>query len=81
MNRRIGHSPSGLTALLDALERDLLAASVDEVRDNLREIGTAREAACHEVRALLSDAIIVSEDISVMTIPFNPRAKSGLHRH
>ncbi len=79
MNRRVDHLPSGLTALLDALERDLLAASADEVRDALGETGRARDAASREVRALLNEAIIASEDVSAMTIPFNPRIKSGLH--
>jgi hypothetical protein len=81
MNRRVGHLPSGLTALLDAMERDLLAASVDEVRDALGETGRARDAACQEIRSLLNEAIIASEDVSAMTTPFNPRAKNGLHRH
>ncbi len=81
MNRRMHHLPSGLTALLDALERDLLAAPDDEVREVLRETGRAPEAACEEVRALLNEAIIASEDVSAMTVPLNPRARNGLHRH
>jgi len=81
MNRRMHHLPSGLTALLDALERDLLAAPADEVRDALRETGRAPEAACQEVRALLNEALIASEDVSPATMPLNLRAKNGLHRH
>jgi len=81
MNRRMHHLPSGLTALLDVLERDLLAAPADEVREALRETGRAPETTCEEVRALLDEAIIASEDASHVTIPLDPRAKTGLHRH
>jgi hypothetical protein len=81
MKRRVGLLPSGLTMLLDALERDLLAAPTDELRDALRETGRAREAACQEVRALLNDAIIAVEDVSAITLSFSPRSKNGLHRH
>jgi hypothetical protein len=81
MNRRMHHLPSGLRALLDALERDLLAAPTDEVREVLRETGRAPETAREEVRALLNEAIIASEDVSPVTVPFNPHAKNGLHRH
>ena len=80
MNRR-GHSPSGLTALLDALERDLLAAPVDEVRDALGETGRARDAACQEIRSLLNEAMVASESGSAMTTLPKTRAKTGLHRH
>ena len=59
---RIRFSLSGLTALLDALERELLAADVDEVRDALRETGRARKIACQEVRVLLNEAIAASEE-------------------
>jgi hypothetical protein len=68
---------SGLTALLDALERELLAAPADEVRDAWRETGQARNIACHEVRALLNEAIAASEDDSAAT-PLDPCA--GLDR-
>lgn len=81
MKRRKGHLSSQLTALLDALERDLLAAPVDEVRDALGKTGRARDAVCQEVRTLLNEAAIASENVSAMTIPFNLRAKNGLHRH
>ncbi len=81
MKRRVGHLPSALTAFLDALEQDLLAAPADEVHAALRETGRAREAACQEVRTLLKEAVLVSEDGSAMTLSINPRAKNGLHRH
>ena len=50
---RINYSQSGLTALLDALERELLAAPAAEVRDAWRETGRARNIVCEKVRALL----------------------------
>ena len=81
MKRRVALLPSGLTVLLDALERDLLAAQTDELCDALHETGRAREAACHEVRALLNDAIIAVEDNSTMTILFNHGTKNDLPRH
>jgi hypothetical protein len=60
---------SGLTALLDALERELLAAPADEVRAAWRSTGRARNLACQEVRALLNEAIAASEDGSAATLP------------
>ena len=52
---------SGLAALLDALERELLAAQRDEVRAAWRGTGRARNIARQEVRALLNEAIAASE--------------------
>jgi hypothetical protein len=69
---------SGLTALLDALERELLAAPADEVRAALRETGRARNIACQEVRALLNEAIAASEEGSAATPPLDTCA--GLDR-
>ena len=66
---RINYSQSGLTALLDALERELLAAPAAEVRDAWRETGRARNIVCEEVRALLDEAIAASEDGSAATPP------------
>jgi hypothetical protein len=65
---RTGYPQSGLTALLDALERELLAAPADEVRGAWRESGRARNIACQEVRALLDEAIAASEDDSAPTL-------------
>lgn len=48
-------TPSALTALLDALEADLLGAPKQEVQAALRETGRARERAIHELRSLLRD--------------------------
>jgi hypothetical protein len=42
--------PAALTALLDALEAELLAAPTVEVRFSLCLTGRARDAACDEVR-------------------------------
>src|SRR5262249_45273374 len=53
---------SGLAMLLDALERELLAAPVDEVREAWRGIGRARNIARQEIQALLKAAIAASED-------------------
>jgi hypothetical protein len=43
---RMGSPQFGLTALLDALERELLGAQADEVPDALRESGQARNIVC-----------------------------------
>ena len=73
---RTGNPHSGLTALLDAFEAELLAAPADEVRDALREAGRAGNVACQEVRALLNEAIAASEDGPAATLP--PDACTGL---
>jgi hypothetical protein len=75
---RIGFSPSGLTALLDALERELLAADADEVREAWRETGRARTIACQEIQALLNEAIAASEDGPAAALP--PDTCTGLDR-
>jgi hypothetical protein len=74
----MGSPQSGLTALLDALERELLAAQADEVPDALRESGRARNIACYEIRALLDEAIAESEDVDAATLP--PDICTGLDR-
>jgi hypothetical protein len=61
--------PGELTALLDALERELLAAPADEVRAAWRETGRAHNIACQEVRVLLNEAIAASEEGSAATLP------------
>ena len=66
---RMGSPQFGLTALLDALERELLAAQADEVPDALRESGRARNIVCQEIRALLNEAIAESEDGTAATLP------------
>jgi hypothetical protein len=59
---RARYPKSELTALLDALERELLAAPTHEVRNAWRGAGRARGIACEDVRALLDEAIAASED-------------------
>jgi hypothetical protein len=77
---RIDYRQSGLTALLDALEQELLSAHADEVRDALRETGRTHTIACLEVRALLNEAIAASEDGSAATASFDTCAGTGLDR-
>jgi hypothetical protein len=59
---RTRYPQSGLASLLDALERELLAAPVDEVREAWRRTGRARNIARQEIRALLNAATASSED-------------------
>ena len=83
---RIRYPQSGLTALLDALERELLAAPAAEVRDAWRNTGRARDIACQEVRDLLNEAKAVPEECSAPTTPHDVREQQirfdlGLYRH
>jgi hypothetical protein len=84
MNRP-GHPPAALTALLDALEADLLAAPTVELRHALGATGRARGAACQEVRSLLNEAKAVTEEGSARTRPHDmhdeARLDLGLYRH
>jgi hypothetical protein len=75
---RTAYPQSRLTALLDALERELLAAPADEVRDAWREAGRAGNIACQEVRELLNEAIATSEDSSAATPWRDTSAETGL---
>ena len=79
--RRTKSLPSGLTALLDALEEDLLAAPVNEVRDAQVETGRARQAAYQEVRSLLNEAVTASESDHPELPSRGNRLQSGIHRH
>ncbi len=72
---------SGLTALLDALERELLWASADDVRDALSAAGRACNVACQEVRGVLNEAIVASENGSAVPPPPYICARAGLYRH
>jgi hypothetical protein len=65
----VNYPQSGLTALLDALEQELLAAPADEVRSAWRKSGRARNMARLEVQALLDEAIAASEDGSAAPSP------------
>jgi hypothetical protein len=75
---RMDYQQSGLTALLDALERELLAAPADEVRAAVRETGRVRNIARQEVRVLLNEAIAASEEDSAAASP--PDTRAGLDR-
>jgi hypothetical protein len=66
---RMNYPRPGLTALLDALERELLATSADEVRDAWRATGRVRDFACEEVRTVLDEAIAASNDGTAATLP------------
>jgi hypothetical protein len=77
---RTRYPQSGLAALLDALERELLAAPVDEVREAWRGTDRARNIARQQIRALLNEAIAASEDGSAATAWFDTFAGTGLDR-
>jgi hypothetical protein len=80
------HLPAALTALLDALEAELLAAPPVEVRFSLRLTGRARDAACDEVRSLLNEAKAATEEGSGQVRPHDMRDEPvrldlSLYRH
>jgi hypothetical protein len=70
---RLAHPPAALTALLDALEAELLAAPPVEVRFSLRLTGRARDAACDEVRSLLDEAKAATDEGSAQVRPHDMR--------
>ena len=72
---------SRLAALLDALERELLAADADDVRGALADTGRAASIAGQQVRALLNEAVAASEDGPPVTPPQEQYAGTGLPRH
>jgi len=77
---RTRYPQSKLAALLDALERELLAAPVEEVREAGRGTGRARNIARQEIQALLNAAIAASEDGPALEhLP--PDTFTGLDRH
>lgn len=71
---------SGLTGLLDALERDLLAASTGEICDALDETEQTQDTACQDVRLLLNEAMVANEKVSAVTIPYRIQTRAGLHK-
>ena len=80
------HRPAMLTALLDALEAELLAAPPVEVRFSLGLTGRAGDAACDEVRSLLNEAKAATEESSARVRPHDMRDEPvrpdlGLYRH
>jgi len=72
--------PSALEALLDALEADLVAASIDDVQDAMRETGRSKDGACREVRSVLDGAAAASEDCLPAQTPYDPDSQFRLHR-
>jgi hypothetical protein len=75
-----------LTALLNALEAELLAAPTVELRCSLWLTGRARDAARQEVRSLLNEAKAATEEGSARTKPHDMRDEPvrldlGLCRH
>ena len=83
---RTDHPQSRLTALLDALERELLAAQAEEVRGAWRNTGRARDIAWQEVRDVLNEAKAATEEGSAPTTPHDVREQQirfdlGLYRH
>ena len=76
---RTRYPQSGLAALLDALERELLAAPVDEVREAWRGTDRARNIARQQIRALLNEAIAASEDSPALQ-HLSPDTLTGLDR-
>lgn len=83
---RPAHPPAMLTALLDTLEAELLAAPAIEVRFTLCSTGRARDAACQEVRSLLNEAKAATRAESAGTRPHDRRGEPvsldlGLYRH
>ena len=70
---RTGDPQSRLAALLDALERELLAAQTDEMRDAWHRTGRAHKIALQEVRALLDEAIAASDEGPSETLPLDTR--------
>jgi hypothetical protein len=77
---------AALTALLDVLEPELLAAPPVEVRFSLRLTGRAGDAACDEVRSLLNEAKAATEEGFDRARPYDMRNEPvrfdlGLYRH
>lgn len=66
--------------LVDDLEEDLLAASVNKVRDTIDEAEWGQDAACQEIRLLLNEAVAAYEDGSVTTLS-KIRTKASPRRH
>jgi hypothetical protein len=74
-------TPAALTALLDALEADLLGASKEDVQAALRETGRAKEGAVREIRSLLRDAEGDSGDRYPLALPSDEHDEMGTQRH
>ena len=75
------NTPAALTALLDALEADLLGVSKEEVHAALRETGRTKEGAAREIRSLLRDAERDSNDRYPLALPSDEQNEMGTQRH
>ncbi len=79
--RRAPYRSSDLTALLDALEQDLLDAPAAELRDAQRATGRGWETSCQEVKSLLNEAVAATADDVAATTPISTEAASTRHWH
>lgn len=74
-------TPAALTALLDALESDLLGAPKEDVKAALRETGRAKEGAVREIKSLLHDAEGDGDDQYPLSLPSDDHDDFGTQRH
>lgn len=74
-------TPAALTALLDALEADLLSAPKEDVGAALRETGRAKEGAIREIRSLLRHAEGDSYEGYALALPSDEHNEIGPQRH
>ena len=72
---------AALTALLDALEVDLLGAPKEDVQTALRETGRAKRVAVSEIRSLLREAESDSADQYPLALRADGHNKMGAQRH
>jgi len=73
--RRAPYRTSDLTALLDALEQDLLDVPAAELHDAQRETGRAWETSCQEIRSMLNEVIAATEDDVAAATPIRAHPK------
>jgi hypothetical protein len=76
----VNNTQSGLAALLDALEKEILAAHADDVCNALHETARARNVVCQEGRLLLNQAVAASEDSSTAPPPTEISVRGVLFR-
>jgi hypothetical protein len=78
---RTDHPQSGLAALLDALEGELLAADASDVGAALGETGRDWNMACREIHTLLNEAIAAGEGGFPVIPALDLCARYGPYRH
>lgn len=78
---RTGDPRSRLAGVLDALQRELLAADAGEVRDATRETGRAWNVACQQIRGQLNNALPASEDRFPVMPQSDIRTTTGPYKH